>query len=317
MIDLDVDILDEFKAKTQCDLRSFLTVAQSFIKNDRLRIMRYYAGEVKVIDAAAFNHFESLKKQLQTIFQLYHSQSHTFVNSKWWDVLESLELIDNTFNDLQNIHRWSRSSITKFGYDPNIQIDYTLSENQTLERVSQDVLGQSDPNNQWYDIAINNDLTEEEYSINGGTTVQLSYPRNNRSLQLNAVMDVMVGKRIYGIDLHRKLTFVKNNFNQETDLAILSHDDTIIQAVDILIRLKRNSNPDRPFQGLQSNLVVGGNRALLNFPIIIRQLSEVFATDDTLQNFNVQNIEFQQDNLTASYEVETRLSESFNDETIL
>lgn len=315
MIDLDIDILDEFQARTQQDLRSFLIHVQSFIKNDRLRIIRYYNGEATKIDTLAFQNFESLKKQLQNIFQTYQTQSHTFANSKWWDLLDSLELIDNVFNNLQNTHRWSRSSISKFGYHTNVQIDYTLAENQTLERVSQDILSQDDPNNDWYNIAIDNDLTEEEYTTEGGVSMKLSYPRSNKTLQLNSVMDVMIGKKIYGIDLHRKLTFATQN--QDTDLNILSHDQTIKQAVDILIKLKRNSNPDRPFQGLQTNLIVGGNRALFNFPIIIRQLSEVFSTDDTLQNFTVQNIEFDQDNLSASYQVETRLSESFKEDTIL
>lgn len=310
-MNLDNNILVEFQQVTQKDITSFLQRVNSFLKSDRIAIVNYYSGTVTTINSSAFQTFNQLQSDLSTFFEAYQLHSSTFNNSRWWDVLEILEQIDNSFNSLRNIHRWSRSSLTKFGYDPNVQINYTLSENQTLERVSQDILLQQDPNNQWYDIAISNDLIEEEYSADGGVEVQLSYPRINRGLKLKSVMDVIVGEKVYGIDLHKKLTFVEDGDNF-TDLNILSHKETVTQSVETLILLKKNSNPDFPNEGLQTSVVVGGNRALLNFPVIVRQLKQTFSTDDSLKNFMVKNIAYEQDNLLISYEVETRLNETYD-----
>jgi len=311
---LDENILQQFKETTQKDLAFFLEEVLLFVKSDRIAIVNYYNGVSSKISSTSFKRFNELQAELSSFFEVYQLHSNTFNNSRWWDVLGLLEEIDSMFSSLRNIHRWSRSSLTKFGYDPNMQINYTLTENQTLERVSQDILSQPDPNNQWYNIAISNDLTEEEYTIHGGTEIQLSYPRINRGIALKSVVDIIVGKKVYGIDLHQKLTYV-TDIDAFTDLHLLSHDDTVLQTVNILTLLKKNSNPDFPNDGLQSSVVVGGNRALLNFPVIIRQLKQTFSTDDSLKNLMVDNIAYDQDNLLISYEVQTRLNETFDGQT--
>jgi hypothetical protein len=98
---------------------------------------------------------------------------------------------------------------------------------------------------------------------------------------------------------------------------VLGYDDTIRQAVDILVNLKKNDNPDNPNHGLQSGLVAGTNRALFNFPVIIRQKSQDFANDDTLKNFRIINLSRDQDNMMMDYEVQTRLNEVLGDPTPL
>lgn len=315
-MNLDKDILNEFEEITQKNVIDFLQRAQLFLKNDRKSIVSYYNGISKQISSQPFQKLRQLEIELISFFEAYQLHSATFHNSRWWDLLDVFEQLDSVFASLRNTHRWSRSSISKFGYDPNMQINYTLSENQTLERVSQDILLQQDPNNQWYDIAVANDLTEEEYTVDGGVELQLSYPRINRGIQLKSVMDVIIGKKIYGLDLDKKLTFV---FDQDgfCDLKVLDHNDTVYQAVEILTLLKKNSNPDFPTEGLQSSVVVGGNRALLNFPVIARQMKQTFSTDDSLKNFVVKNIAYEQDNLLISYEVETRLNETYDGKTII
>lgn len=313
---LSADILEKFEQATQKNIKSFIQKTKSFLSKDRINIVNYYTGVNPTINSTSFQLFDQLQRELLTIFEAFQSHSNVFNNSQWWDLLDLLEKIDSCFSSLKNINRWSRSSITKFGYNSDMQINYTLSENQTLERVSQDILVQQDSSNKWYDIAIDNDLTEEEYTVRGGAEIQLSYPRINKGLRLKSVVDVVIGKKIYGLDLHRKLTFTEDQ-QGNTDLNILGHKDTVYQSVEILTLLKKNSNPDFPNEGLQTSIAVGGNRALLNFPVIIRQLKQTFSTDDSLKNFTVKNIAYEQDNLLISYEVETLLNETYDGKTIL
>jgi hypothetical protein len=313
-MNLDKSILTEFEQVTQKNITQFLVRVASFLQKDRPTILAYYNDASRPIDPTAFGRFELLQKELKSVFEVYQLHSSVFNNSRWWDVIELLEQIDSVFSSLKNTHRWSRSSISRFGYSPNIQIDYTLPESQTLERVSQDVLVDENPNDQWYDIAIANDLTEEEYEVRGGSVVQLQKSRNRGALQLQSVMDIMFGKSIYGIDLNRRINFVKNNQDQ-SDLALLGYDDTLLQSVEILTNLKKNSNPEFPSDGLQTEVTVGANRALLNFPIIIRQMTQTFASDDTLKNFVVKAMSYQEDNLLITYEVEDRLDETYSGQT--
>src|SRR5690606_30604404 len=111
------------------------------------------------------------------------------------------------------------------------------------------------------------------------------------------------GKSIYGKDIDRNFAFKDN------DIRVLGPDETIMQAVEILSTLKKNDNPTYPYLGLQSSLTVGANRAILNFPVIFKQMSEAFSTDDTLKNFNITRLNVEEDALHIDFTVETRLGE--------
>lgn len=307
-MNLDVNVLEEFEAITQKKLKVFLQNVASFLQRDRVVFLQYYNGSVKTIQAEYFQKFDALKKELAEVFEAFQLNSNVFTHSRWWELIAMLEDLDSTFASLQNIHRWSRSSIGKFGYDPNTRASYIINENQTLERISQDVLQDTNPLDDWYNIAIENNLEEEEYTSDGGKELSLNIQKGRESLKLNSVVDIVSGKKIYGIDIDKKITFVTDS-EGFTDIKTLTHDETIHQAVETIILLKKNDNPDKPTDGLQTSVIVGGNRALLNFPVIVRQLSQTFAGDDTLKNFMVNNIAFDQDNLLISYEIQTRLNE--------
>lgn len=312
MMELTIEILREFKEITSKDIEMFFRKSASFFLIEYREISAYYSGNITNITSKPFNIFEKLKKECKDIFETIHLHSRQLNNAKWWLLLEQLEDIDSRFFTLGSINRWSRSSLTKVAYDPTIQIQYTLKQNQTLERVAKDVLQSNNPD-KWVQLAIDNDLTEEEYTPEGGVNITLKYPKINKGLQVNSVVDVMIGKSIYGKDLDKKLQFSPGN----DDLKILDYDNTIRQSVDILALLKKNDNPDYPDEGLQSSVIVGGNRAVLNFPIIIRQMTETFNTDDSLKNFTITNMSVQEDNVFVNYEVQTRLNETYDGQAII
>lgn len=309
-MELTVDILREFKQVTSKDIEMFFRKSVSFFSIEYNAIVSYYSGRTTSITSKPFEVFEKLKKECKELFETYHLHSKRFNNVKWWLVLEELENIDSRLSTLSNINRWSRSSLTKVGYDPDVSVQYTLKQNQTLERISQDILQSNNPDG-WVDIALNNDLSEEEYSPEGGVNLTLKYPKINRGLQVNSVVDVMIGKSIYGKDLYKKLSF------ENDDLKVLGYDDTVRQSVETLALLKKNDNPDYPSEGLQTAIIVGGNRVALNFPVIIRQMTETFSTDDSLKNFSVTNLEVKEDNVRIDYEVQTRLNETFDGQAII
>jgi hypothetical protein len=301
-MELTLDILQEFKNLTGRDVESFLLRTINFFNGSGAKIVDFYSGVGKA-DKGAFEEFDALEKECEDLMNVFQQMRNRFTNLKWWDVLEQIELIDSRIMTLRKMNKWSRSSLTKFGYDPSFQATYSLLPNQSLEGVAGDVLGDSNPQDNWQAIAIANDLREEDYTTKGGVNLQLTFPNVNKGIQVESVIDVMQGLSIYGKDIYKKIQFTND------DLTVLGYNDTVTQAVTILAGLKRNDNPDAAADGLQKEVIIGGNRALLNFPVIQRQMSEAFATDDTLRNFNITSINIVEDTLNIEFTVETRLGQ--------
>lgn len=310
---LDKTIFSEFQRITGKDIEQYFSEALSFLNNDYSVIVNYFSGNSDNITSLPFARLDSLERQNQDIFESFQLHSRQFNNLKWWLLIEHIEEIDNRLKTLRHINKWARSSLTKVAYDPSIQVEHVLGQNETIENVAHDLLGSTNPNDDWAAIAIKNDLQEEDYTPEGGQSIKLKLQRTNRGLKINAVVDVISGKSIYGKDVRKRLQFD----SVANDLVILGYNDTILQAVGILANLKKNDNPDNPNAGLQSTLVVGSNRAMFNFPVIIRQMNETFAGDDTLKNFNINGISADQDNLKIEYSVHSRLDEVFTGETTL
>lgn len=308
----DNTIFDDFKKLTNKDIEAFFNKTVKFFRTDYVLLVGYYSGKFSQISSKVFERLDSLQLDLDDMFEKYHQHSASMKDIRYWNLLEQIEEVDNRIKTARNINRWARSSATNVAYSPTIQLEYTLSQNQTLENVSRDILEQAGYQDDWFDIAMRNVLEEEDYDLEGGQTIQLELDKTlNLGIIVNSVVDYLSGKSIYGKDIYRKFSF------ENEDIKVLGYDDTIVQAVDILIGLKKNDNPDYPYLGLQSTVIVGGNQALLNFPVIIRQLTETFQSDDTLKEFQINTIKLEQDNLLSEFQVKTRLNEIYEDTQLL
>lgn len=311
-MNVDKEILQEFKKLTRFDIELLLSNAKIFFTQDYHRIVAFYSGERSTIDKGVFDNFDEIERQCNSVFSAFHEVSGRLSNVKWWDLLTLIEEIDSRLKTLRKINKWSRSSLRGVGYDPSYQLTYITKEHQTIERVSQDVLS-NDSTDGWYDITVSNHLKEENYTPSGGVELELNFPNVNRGIQVNSVVAVMEGKAIYGKDIYRKIQIDPVT----EDLTVLDYDQTIQQSVEILSQLKRNDNPAYPNDGIQREVIIGGNRATLNFPIFQRQQNAVFATDDTLKKFTIKSLSFNEDQLLLDFEVSTRLDEVVSSNTIL
>ncbi len=307
---LDSTILTEFVRITGKDLFGYFRQSAAFFAGDYNTIVNYYSGNTGSISSEPFANFKALQEENGKVFEVFKEHSRQFNNVKWWLLIEQIEEIDNRLKTLANINKWSRSSLTKVAYDPTFQVDYTMRQKQTLENVSA-LEGSGNPNDDWADLAIRNDLQEEEYTPEGGVPLKLNFSRINRNYTVTCVVDIINGKSIYGKDVDKRLQWTKTN--GYLNLKTLSYDETIKQAILILIKLKKGDNPEFPTHGLQTALVVGTNRSLFNFPVIIRQKSQDFANDDTLKNFTISNLNRDQDNMSLDYQVQTRIDEVISD----
>lgn len=311
-MELNQDIFEEFKALSKKDIQSFFVKALIFFTGPYTELSNYYSGKSTAISSEPYKQLEELEKEVQELFQIFHSLGEQLNSYKWWLLLEEIEEIDNRLKTTRNINKWSRSTATSVNYSPQQEIDYTTKQKDTIEKIASSLGGSSLPEDDWALIAKRNNLTEEDYDVEGGKSLKIVPIRNGiNSFTINAVADVISEQTINGKDILQALTIEEEDLKTVTDIKCSE------QAVNILIQLKKQDNPDAPNGGIQKEIVVGVNRASFNFPIINRQLRETFSTDDSLKNFSVIGLKLEEDNLQIDYQVETRLGDLIQKNSVI
>lgn len=118
---------------------------------------------------------------------------------------------------------------------------------------------------------------------------------------------MIFGESVYGKDLQKKLEFA------DDDLKVLGYKETIRQAFEIALNLRRGDNPEFPNDGLQSSLVIGQNLNSILYPSLLRQLYDVFAKDDTMRSIAIVDVKHGnsglKDTVELAVQAETRIGE--------
>jgi hypothetical protein len=278
-------------------------MSKEFFRGDYQTIVDFFSGNTRKVSSSVIKRFTSMKLELSEVFEAFQRNKQSMSHSYYWEILEVVEEIDSKLTYLDNINRWSRSSLTSVAYTSSILKQHTLQQNQSLEKVAVEYYGPQSVE-QWLNIALTNHLREDDYDQEGGISLNIELDGQvSTGLKLTSVVDVLYGKSIYGKDIYQRLTITGD------DLQVLDYDSTLLQSVDILVNLRRNSNPDFPNLGRQTQLLVGSTRASFNFPIVDRDLKTVFASDDSLKDFQLTKLERVEDNVTISFQVYSRLNE--------
>lgn len=298
---LPKDTISDFEKITNFKLTEYLNDYIDFTTVGRIKVIDYYSGKVSAPNTEAFKALDILKKLSLDLMSVVDGNENRLSDGRFWELIELLSEIRTSIDTIDNSSKWLRSAITKGNYSPQIEIDRVLRQFQTLEGVSSET-GSNNPDADWVNISLRNDLKEEGYTPSGGNVLNI-IGANRFAFKLKTVVDNISGKKVYGIDLNRKLTF------KDDDVEALSYDDTMRQTVNILSSLKRGDTPEFPEDGIQASLVSGANRNTVAYPILIRQYINTFERDDTLKALKIVDIKTVQDSLSVAFEVETRLSE--------
>ncbi|MBV7533762.1 hypothetical protein [Chitinophaga sp. sic0106] len=308
---INLNTLIEFERITGKAIAQYLQQALNFFQTDYPLLEAYYAGKLTSVKSDPFASLAALETETQVFLTAFQTHGVQLTNSQWWYLLEEVENIDSRLKTVRNINRWARSTRSNIAFNNGMAFDYVMPAGQTMERISRDLLKDTWADDDWADIAISNNIREEDYTPDGGVNLKLTQSAGAATIKVSSVVDSMEGKRILGKDLHRALQFADN------DLLTLSEDDTVFQSVEILAALKVNDNPFAPNDGLQTAVIIGGNRASLNFPVISRQMTATFQSDDTLQDFSIKEIKVVNDTLQINYQVSTRLNETIEASIII
>ena len=283
---LPIGIIEEFEHVTRFNLTSYLSSYVTLINSHRRNILDYYSGRVSEPNEPSFRALNKLLKQSRDLNDLIDIHNNRLRSGSFWELCELLSNIFTTLLTIENSSKWLRSAITKNNFSPTVETTYVST----------------DRDKDWIRIALRNDLSEEGYNHTGGNNLQIT-GQNTLTLRLFSVVDNISGKKVYGLDIDRKLTYL------DDDLKALSYEETIKQAFEILCTLKQGSTPEFPQNGIQGNLTQGTNINSVSYPVIFRQIYQTFQQDDTFKALSITKIETKQDALFVSLNAETRLSD--------
>jgi hypothetical protein len=308
-----LDSIDRATYFLRYNLEIFLQLYEYFIQNNLQAIVQYYANSANNPDRESFDFLQDLQTEMTKIKALYTLNKNSFHQVDDWELLDFLEGIDTKLQTISNTSKWTRSSATQNSWRGRVlQTTYTLQDGETLEQVSQIVYGDTNAQDDWTRIALENDLSEWGYNTTSNKAIKVTKQNaSSPNYFLNSVVDNLINESLYGLDFNCKIGFVNN------DLAILNYNDTFVQAARILIMLKKGDSPEFRAIGVDPKLAVGASFGSLKFSSIIRQLEEAFATDDTMRNFAVTNVAYNNGVLQISWQVDSFFNLTYGNTAVI
>jgi len=296
---VDKTILDKFQKLTNYPIGDFFIASKRFFLSDYKNFVNFFGGNSNFLDQTSVKKLNQLCEQSFVISNLFLRNKKLMTTVDYWELLDSFEDVKTKLETTINISKYLRSSLIANQNRSGFVFNYDVVPEQTLENVSRTVLADSNSDDSWIDIAIENDLEEINYDIKGGERIKL----RKRLFQANLVtsmIDNTVGERIYGKDIKRLFTY------KDDDLESLQYKETVFQTADILSGLEKGDIPEFPQLGLDGQIYKGANLSQLNYSSIVRELRNNFASDDLFKDFEIKDFKIVDSDMFIEYKVDTK-----------
>lgn len=302
-MNINIDTLDYFYSITGYDITTFFKDATTFFDKQQKDIINYYSNQTKVPNIISFNELQRLITESSKLEEQFTIHRNVFLTGDYFFLQDYFLELQEALFTTDNASKWLRSTITKNSFNPQVEKEFLLRQNTSLESFS-DEIGYSDRQQDWVQVALRNDLREEDYTNEGGNLLKASF-QSNLTISINSIVDNPLGQQIYGLDIDKKLTFVNN------DLKVLSYQPTFRQTVQILLCLVKGDVPEFPDDGVRTSVVAGSNINAIYYPSIFRQLYGVFEKDDTIKSIAVTNLVLDaSNNVNLEVEVTSMINET-------
>jgi len=303
------EILTKFKSVTKFDITDYFIRYADFVDNDYIKISNFYSGVSQVSNSVAFGNLDALLEESKRVIELFDINARRLTTQDAWILLEQVEIAKESLLTAKNLFRYLRSTVTQSSYTSRIQLSHVAKQGELLEAIERKIAGNNDPDG-WTQTAIDSGLEEEDYSNEGGYIAKIKLS-NSRLFTLNSVVAGIVElEDAYGRDINRILNFVSD------DLEVLPPKDTLTQSAYILTNLKLGDDPFFPERGIDKKLGTG-NALSVAYPIIFRQISSTFATDDSFKSVAIKNIKRKGDATEIEIELETQVGDFINESIII
>lgn len=280
------------------NVETFIDLYSIFVDNHQKNIQNYFEIPNYQPNADSFDFLSKMIFEYKKMSDLIKINRKRFTKLDDWELLDFLDDIGVSLDTINQTSKYVRSNKTPNSWrSTSISYNHLLEQHETIEDITVSELGSNNPNNDWINVALANNLLETDYGVDGGVNVEVVKSKTFGSkFTLNSVVDNLIGEKLYGIDISKKFSF------QDNDLYVLSYKNTFLQSVGILIVLEKGDIPE--FRNLgRSTGFIGSNLNAFDYKTLIRDLNAVFNTDDTIANFNVNDFKVSQADLFVEYSV--------------
>lgn len=291
-------IVIEFEKVTKYPLLDFMREYRDFMKYSYGAIERYFSGAVESIDNSHINALKKVTRDTQDVLQQFKNFSNKFEKCGYWELMDFIDDLNTTMEKINKLPKFKRTVLSKHGYTNNVETESTVGGFRTIDDVANAVNSRTSDNYGWVDLMLNNDMNEVDWEIDKLSGLNVYYSKHK--INVSTIIDMPVGKKVYGKDFARKLEFVDNDF------ALVIEEDNIKQKCDILLATKQGDIPEYMWLGVNP-FFLGGNAASYNILEIVRQVHAEFQQNDLFESAYVTDIKYDdKGNLNMSVNIKTK-----------
>lgn len=286
------DIANEFQNITKFDLLQYFTKYRDFLQNDYSDIYSYYSGNIEQIEANKLETLEDLLTQSDDLIRTFQTFSGKLGNVGYWELQQYCQDLKDTLERINKLPKYCRTSKTKRGYKPYIQVKEDIGGMKTIQDLSEQLGDVSEQ-----ELILNNDLEEGDYEIDKLSQIS-AFVDNSTNLVVNTILEQPIGKSIYGRDINRKITFSNN------DLVLVEYENNVEQKAEILLELNKGDVPEIPTFG--KNIISGKSYASYNYAELVSDLRDNFLQDDLFLSIDVVDIYTDNGDIYVTCDIKTK-----------
>lgn len=288
-------IANEFENITKFALLQYFQDYRDFLQNDYPDVYAYYSGASESIDSSKINKINSLLSRSNNLSRTFHTFSGKLGNVGYWELQQYCQDLKDTLERISKLPKYCRTSKSRRGYKPFIQVSEDLGGMKTVQDVA-DKIG----NITEQELILNNDLEEVDYEIDELSQIT-AYVDNKQDVVVTTIMEQPIGKKIYGKDINRKITFVDN------DLSVVKYEENIEQKCSILLGLMKGDIPEFPTLGKNSS---NGSYSNYNYAEMITDVRDAFFQDDMFESVEISDIDTKDDGIFIKCDIKTKYAYS-------
>lgn len=270
------EIANEFENITKFSLLEYLVKYRSFLQDDYSDVYAYYSGNVETIDVNKLNTLQELLSSSNDLIRTFQTFSGKLGNVGYWELQRYCQDLRDTLERISKLPKYCRTAKTSRGYKPYIQVSGEVGGMKTIQDLANQIGGISEN-----ELIINNDLQEHDYEIDKLKEIR-ALVNNKTDIIVTTILEQPIGRRIYGRDINRKISFNNN------DLSLVEYEDNVEQKCDILLELNKGDVPEFPNFG--KNISIGVGMHKYNYAELVLDIRENFEQDDLFESIDVTDI---------------------------
>ena len=288
-------VANEFENITKFALLQYFQDYRDFLQNDYSDVYAYFSGATESIDSSKINKINNLLSRSNNLIRTFQTFAGKLGNVGYWELQQYCQDLKDTLERISKLPKYLRTAKTCRGYKHFIQITEDIGGMKTVQDVA-DKIG----NITEQELILNNDLEEEDYDIDKLSQIT-ALVDNKRGVVVTTIMEQPIGRKIYGKDIDRKITF------QDNDLSRVVYESNIEQKSDILLGLIKGDIPEFPVLGKDIQI---GSYSQYNYAELVSDLRDNFLQDDIFESIDITDIDVKDGEIFVTCNIKTKYAYS-------